>query len=224
MCSGNSTEVCGGSGNGLIGGTKYVSLYSASLGDCSFNNETGTDVACTPYYYLGPGGGAAGTSSNATAGGNSTGTSPSMAGSTSLSYVSSGYILPPSSFYTAPASSNTNGYSPALGSNTNNNGAGSVNINGGIGASETEIGQCQAPRTVVVTTDTTVTVSGPSTVAGGVGTMNGVDAENDAGSAAAATPLYNTMGYIFRPSSMYGAANQAMSGVGYSPAIGTMSQ
>jgi len=184
---------------------------------------TNAGMPCTPYYYLGPGGGTSGTSTNASASGSGTGPVQSSAGSTSSSYSTTAYALPPSSAYTAPLSSNTNGYSPAFGGDANNGGSGA---NSGAGASEpiTEAGQCPAPRTIVVTTDTTVMVSAPSTAAGGVGTMNGVGDTLSSGAMPTATPTYNTMEYIFRPSSMYGSADPAMSVVGYSPAVGTMSQ
>ena len=224
VCPGNSTEVCGGSGNGLIGSTKYVSLYSASSTDCDFQNMTSMSVPCTPYYYLGPGGsGTSGTSTNASASGSATSPGQSLTGSTSSSYSTTAYSLPPSSVYTAPLSSNTNGYSPAFGGDANSGGSG-ADTDGGAGIPSTDPGQCPAPRTIIVTTDTTIMVSASSTAAGGVGTMNGVGDTLSSGAMPTATPTYNTMEYMFRPSSMYGSADPAMSVVGYSPAVGTMSQ
>ena len=181
---------------------------------------TSAGMPCTPYFYLGPGDEASGISSNASTSGSGTGPGQSPAGITSSSYSTTAYALPPSSVYTAPLSSNTNGYSPAFGGDANNGGSG-ANSGDGAGEASMEASQCPAPRTIIVTTDTTIMVSASSTAAGGAGTMNGVGNTLSSGAMPTATPTYNTMEYIFRPSSMYGSADSV---VGYSPAVGTMSQ
>jgi hypothetical protein len=133
-CVGDGSEMCGGLNEG--GFWSYATLYSANINDCFFNKTNGMGTACTPKAYAGS----------------------VMTSSSTSSYVTTAYSMPPSVPYSAPLTTNTNtAYIPAMGgpdsskvSSASSSDYVTVDPNGAT---------CRVPNIVYVTEQATITVS-----------------------------------------------------------------